>query len=99
MSNSLGREEFRPEEKIIKNKLITTARAVYSGAELYLLDDPLSAVDSHVGKHIFEQVIGPTGLLAGKTRLLVTHGISYLPFVDTIYVMSNGEFSESGPYE
>ena len=36
-------------------------RAVYNNAAVYLLDDPLSAVDSHVGKHIFEQVIGPKG--------------------------------------
>ena len=41
----------------------------------------LSAVDSHVGKHIFEEVIGPTGTLAGKTRVLVTHGITFLPKV------------------
>ena len=50
-------------------------------ADLYILDDPLSAVDSHVGKHIFEEVIGPTGALAGKTRVLVTHGITFLPKV------------------
>lgn len=78
---------------------VALARAVYSEAEIYLLDDPLSAVDSHVGKHIFEEVIGPKGLLAGKTRLLVTHGISYLPFVDTINVMSHGEITENGHYE
>ena len=42
---------------------ISMARAVYSNSNLYLLDDPLSAVDSHVGKHIFEKVIGPDGLL------------------------------------
>ncbi|KAG4074937.1 hypothetical protein HA402_009362, partial [Bradysia odoriphaga] len=78
---------------------VALARAVYSEAEIYLLDDPLSAVDSHVGKHIFEQVIGPSGILAGKTRLLVTHGISYLPFVDTIYVMSHGEITENGRYD
>lgn len=45
---------------------ISLARSVYQNAEIYLLDDPLSAVDSHVGKHIFEQVIGPTGLLKKK---------------------------------
>lgn len=77
---------------------ISLARAVYSDADLYLLDDPLSAVDSHVGKHIFEEVIGPTGLLAQKTRVLVTHGITYLPKVDNIYVLKDGEVSEDGTY-
>lgn len=65
-------------------------------ADIYLLDDPLSAVDAHVGKHIFENVIGPTGILATKTRLLVTHGITYLKDVDNIYVVKYGEISESG---
>ena len=50
---------------------VSLARAVYSRANIYLLDDPLSAVDSHVGKHIFSKVIGREGLLAGKTRILV----------------------------
>ena len=44
------------------------ARAVYSQRDLYLLDDPLSAVDSHVGKHMFDQVIGPNGLLNYTVR-------------------------------
>lgn len=77
---------------------VALARAVYSKADIYLLDDPLSAVDSHVGKHIFDNVIGPNGLLAGRTRLLVTHGISFLPQTDFIYVISNGEITESGLY-
>lgn len=75
---------------------MSLARAVYNDADNYFLDDPLSAVDAHVGKHIFENVIGPTGLLATKTRLLVTHGITYLPNVDNIYVVKYGEISESG---
>lgn len=75
---------------------VSLARAVYNDADIYLLDDPLSAVDAHVGKHIFENVIGPTGILATKTRLLVTHGITYLPNVDNIYVVKYGEISESG---
>ena len=45
---------------------MSLARAVYQDADIYLLDDPLSAVDSHVGKHIFEEVIGPNGLLRNK---------------------------------
>lgn len=47
---------------------IALARAVYNSADVYLLDDPLSAVDSHVGKHIFEHVVGPNGLLRNKAR-------------------------------
>ncbi|XP_032595387.1 multidrug resistance-associated protein 1 isoform X5 [Drosophila grimshawi] len=77
---------------------ISLARAVYSDADLYLLDDPLSAVDAHVGKHIFEEVIGPKGMLAKKTRVLVTHGITFLPQTNNIYVMKLGEITESGTY-
>ena len=78
---------------------ISMARAVYSNGGLYLLDDPLSAVDSHVGKHIFEKVIGPKGLLKKKTRILVTHGVGYLPEVDRILVMKDGRISEQGTYK
>lgn len=45
---------------------VSLARAVFSGSDIYLLDDPLSAVDSHVAKHIFDHVIGPDGVLKGK---------------------------------
>ncbi|CAI5654085.1 unnamed protein product [Oreochromis niloticus] len=78
---------------------VSLARAVYSQADIYLLDDPLSAVDSHVGKHLFENVIGPNGILKNKTRILVTHGISFLPYVDKIVVLENGVISEVGSYE
>nr|CAD7423725.1 unnamed protein product [Timema monikensis] len=78
---------------------VSLARAVYNDADIYLLDDPLSAVDSHVGKHIFEKVIGPTGLLNNKTRVLVTHGITFLPEVDLIVVLTDGEVSEKGTYK
>ncbi|GAB0099313.1 multidrug resistance-associated protein 1 [Sergentomyia squamirostris] len=78
---------------------VSLARAVYNDADIYFLDDPLSAVDSHVGKHIFEQVVGRQGMLAKKTRLLVTHGITFLPDVDYIYVLKDGEISESGAYQ
>lgn len=47
---------------------VSLARAVYNDADIYYLDDPLSAVDSHVGKHIFENVIGPTGILKKKVQ-------------------------------
>ena len=78
---------------------VSLARAVYSESDLYLLDDPLSAVNSHVGKHIFENVIGPNGVLKNTTRILVTHGITYLPKTDYIIVMKEGKISEQGSYE
>ncbi|XP_063223005.1 ATP-binding cassette sub-family C member 3-like [Bacillus rossius redtenbacheri] len=78
---------------------VSLARAVYRDCDVYLLDDPLSAVDSHVGKHIFEKVIGPTGLLRNKTRVLVTHGITFLPRVDLILVLKDGQVSETGTYQ
>lgn len=77
---------------------VSLARATYNNADVYLFDDPLSAVDSHVGKHIFEKVLGPKGLLKKKTRVLVTHGIQYLPHVDDIVVLKDGEISERGTY-
>ncbi len=49
---------------------VSLARAVYQEADVYLLDDPLSAVDSHVGKHIFDKVIGPDGMLRGKVGIV-----------------------------
>uniref|UniRef100_A0A8C3M2P1 Canalicular multispecific organic anion transporter 2 n=1 Tax=Chrysolophus pictus TaxID=9089 RepID=A0A8C3M2P1_CHRPC len=78
---------------------VSLARAVFSSSDIYLLDDPLSAVDSHVAKHIFDQVIGPDGVLKGKTRILVTHGIGFLPQVDHIVVLTDGKISEMGSYQ
>jgi hypothetical protein len=62
------------------------------------LDDPLSAVDSHVGKHLFNHAI--CDLLAGKTRLLVTHQIQFLsaPEVSCVHVMKHGKFEGTGTY-
>ncbi|XP_046682849.1 multidrug resistance-associated protein 1-like isoform X3 [Homalodisca vitripennis] len=78
---------------------VSLARAVYSDADIYLMDDPLSAVDSHVGKHIFDNVVGPRGQLHKKTRILVTHGIAFLPQVDMIVVMKGGEILERGTFK
>ena len=77
---------------------VSLARAVYNNGSVSLLDDPLSAVDAHVGKHIFEKVIGPNGLLKNKTRVLVTHGVGFLTQVDQIVVMKNGTITERGTY-
>ncbi|XP_013404203.1 multidrug resistance-associated protein 1 [Lingula anatina] len=78
---------------------VSLARAVYQDCDVYLMDDPLSAVDSHVGKHIFDQVIGPEGVLKDKTRVLTTNGISFLPKVDAIIVLNKGVISEIGTYQ
>uniref|UniRef100_A0A4W3ID60 ABC-type glutathione-S-conjugate transporter n=1 Tax=Callorhinchus milii TaxID=7868 RepID=A0A4W3ID60_CALMI len=77
---------------------VSLARAVYSMADIIILDDPLSAVDTHVGKHIFNRVIGPRGLLQHRTRVLVTHGLTFLPHVDQIVVLEAGAVSEVGTF-
>ncbi|KAK7026477.1 Canalicular multispecific organic anion transporter 1 [Halocaridina rubra] len=77
---------------------ISLARAAYSNADIMLLDDPLSAVDAHVGRHIFQNLIGPKGLMKGKTRVLVTHAIWVLPQVSEIFVIKDGMLVERGSY-
>ncbi|NXV90971.1 MRP1 protein, partial [Calonectris borealis] len=78
---------------------VNLARAVYQKASIYLLDDPLSAVDACVGQHIFEHVLGRNGLLKDKTRVLVTHTINILPQVDNIVLLVDGTISEIGSYQ
>ena len=76
---------------------VNMARAVYADCDIYLLDDPLSAVDAHVGHLMFEDCI--LGELGGKTRVLVTHQLQFLPQVDLIYVMDKGRIAHVGTYE
>jgi len=77
---------------------ICLARACYARADIYLLDDPLSAVDAHVGRHIFDQVIGPTGLLKNKARILCTNAVNFLPHTDQIIMLRRGIILERGTY-
>lgn len=78
---------------------VAIARACYANSDIILMDDPLSAVDSHVAKHIFNKVISNrNGYLKDKTRVLVTNNISLLPDVDQIIVFSRGQISEIGTY-
>ncbi|XP_050687068.1 multidrug resistance-associated protein 1-like [Eriocheir sinensis] len=77
---------------------VSLARAVYSDASIFLLDDPLSAVDAHVGRHIFDYVVGPNGMLRNKTRVLVTHAVTFLPQVDEVAVVAEGRLRERGSY-
>ncbi|XP_066258777.1 ATP-binding cassette sub-family C member 4-like isoform X1 [Euwallacea similis] len=76
---------------------INLARAVYKHADIYLLDDPLSAVDTHVGKALFEKCI--SGFLKSKTVVLITHQLQYLRDVDHIVFMDNGQIKAEGSYK
>jgi ATP-binding cassette subfamily C (CFTR/MRP) protein 1 len=67
---------------------LNIARAIYFNADIVLMDDPLSAVDAHVGKHIMDHAI--CGLLANKARVLATHQLHVLPKVDRIIWMKDG---------
>uniref|UniRef100_A0A8D1I5Q9 ABC-type glutathione-S-conjugate transporter n=2 Tax=Sus scrofa TaxID=9823 RepID=A0A8D1I5Q9_PIG len=78
---------------------LSLARAVYRRAAVYLLDDPLAALDAHVGQHVFNQVIGPDGLLQGTTRILVTHSLHVLPQADCIVVLEDGAIAEMGSFQ
>lgn len=75
---------------------IALARAVYSDADLYLMDDPLSAVDAHVGSHIFQR--GIKEALRHKTRILVTHHVNVLPMCDHIIILEGGKIKVQGTY-
>ncbi|XP_041645483.1 ATP-binding cassette sub-family C member 12 [Cheilinus undulatus] len=76
---------------------ISLARAVYSNKDIFLLDDPLSAVDAHVGKHIFEECIKKE--LHGKSIILATHQLQYLEYCDDILVLEDGEVLEAGDHQ
>ncbi|XP_071820242.1 ATP-binding cassette sub-family C member 4-like [Apostichopus japonicus] len=73
---------------------INLARALYDGSDIVLLDDPLSAVDSEVGKHIFDKCI--MGYLADTPRILVTHQLQYLATADQIIVLKDGQIEGKG---
>ncbi|PVV02380.1 hypothetical protein BB560_003167, partial [Smittium megazygosporum] len=72
---------------------ISLARAVYSRADIYLLDDPLSSVDANVGQHIFDHVIGPNGMLKNNTRILATHLSHFAPKLGRIIILKDGSIS------
>ncbi len=76
---------------------VNLARAIYRDADVYLLDDPLSAVDAHVGRHLFEDCIKT--YLRSKVVILVTHQIQYLKEADNILVLHQGKITHQGSYE
>jgi hypothetical protein len=76
---------------------VALARCCYANPDIILLDDPLSALDPHVGKLVFEKCF--LGLLKDKTRVLVTHALQYLPFANKIIVMETGRIKFCGTYQ
>ncbi|KAK4005312.1 hypothetical protein OUZ56_007029 [Daphnia magna] len=75
---------------------VAMARALYADRDIYLLDDPLSAVDGHVGQHIFEQCI--RGALKAKTIVFVTHQLQYLSQCDEVVFMDEGKVLDQGSH-
>ncbi|XP_041973568.1 ATP-binding cassette sub-family C member 4-like [Aricia agestis] len=76
---------------------VSLARACYRKADIYLLDDPLSAVDTHVGKHLVSECVN--GLLRHSTRVLVTHQLHHLKTADKVVILRNGEIEAQGTYK
>ncbi|CAK9321250.1 unnamed protein product [Citrullus colocynthis] len=76
---------------------VSLARAVYSDSDVYIFDDPLSALDAHVAREVFEKCI--RGELRGKTRVLVTNQLHLLSQVDRIILVHEGVVKEEGTYE
>jgi len=75
---------------------VNLARAVYKDADVYIMDDPLSAVDANVGRHLFNECI--MGYLAEKPRILVTHQLQYLHDADLIIALSDGKCIGQGTF-
>ncbi|CED82203.1 metal resistance protein ycf1 [Phaffia rhodozyma] len=78
---------------------IALARAVYARADIYLLDDPLCAVDNHVAAHLFEHVLGPKGLLKDRARVLCTNSVAFLAKTDRLLMLRGGEVLEQDTYD
>ncbi|CAD8112763.1 unnamed protein product [Paramecium primaurelia] len=75
---------------------VSLARAIYSNCDIYLLDDPISAVDVHVAKFIIYECLN--GYLKEKTRILVTHALNCCQYTDYVYLMENGTIVEQGTF-
>ncbi|ESW20774.1 hypothetical protein PHAVU_005G013500 [Phaseolus vulgaris] len=76
---------------------VSIARAVYSNSDVYIFDDPLSALDAHIAQEVFRNCIKEE--LRGKTRVLVTNQLHFLPQVDKIILVSEGMIKEQGTFE
>ncbi|GKC18080.1 putative ABC-type xenobiotic transporter, partial [Tanacetum coccineum] len=76
---------------------IQIARALYQDADIYLFDDPFSAVDAHTGSHLFKECL--LNFLETKTVIYVTHQVEFLPVADLILVLKDGKITQAGKYD
>ena len=75
---------------------IALARALYSEADIYLFDDPISAVDAKVARHIFNEAILPLSHKHNKTVILVSHQVAYLSQCDKVLIIEDGKITNCG---
>ncbi|XP_024965502.1 ABC transporter C family member 3-like isoform X1 [Cynara cardunculus var. scolymus] len=73
------------------------ARALYQDSDIYLFDDPFSAVDAHTGSHLFKECL--LGFLDSKTVIYITHQVEFLPAADLILVLKAGRIKQAGKYK
>eukprot|EP00181_Compsopogon_caeruleus_P000064 CAMPEP_0184682668 /NCGR_PEP_ID=MMETSP0312-20130426/8220_1 /TAXON_ID=31354 /ORGANISM="Compsopogon coeruleus, Strain SAG 36.94" /LENGTH=1331 /DNA_ID=CAMNT_0027134483 /DNA_START=219 /DNA_END=4214 /DNA_ORIENTATION=+ len=78
---------------------VSIARAVYANADIYLFDDPLSALDAHVGQTVFDACLSKKGYLANRTRLLVTNQLQFVPQGHHIVLLDKGRIFCQGSYK
>ena len=76
---------------------ISIARALYAEKDIYIFDDPISALDANVGMKVMKNCI--IKHLSNKTRILVTHALQYVPFANRIFYLNKGELKWVGTYE
>ncbi|GJT98520.1 putative ABC-type xenobiotic transporter [Tanacetum coccineum] len=94
----MDRERY---EKVLEacdlKKDLEIARALYQDADIYLFDDPFSAVDAHTGSHLFKECL--LNFLETKTVIYVTHQVEFLPVADLILVLKDGKITQAGKYD
>ena len=76
---------------------VSLARAVYKRPDLIIMDDPISALDTHTRKKVFDQVF--QGLLKDRTRILVTHAAEFMHLADKVVIMDKGKIIAQGTYD